>query len=124
MAIIENPHMYNLITDTFNANPEEITIALLWRQQYLEKKREYNKQYYIEKTRNDPDQYEESKRRSKEWFQNNKVKAAARQKARYENDPEYKKHILEYKKQYYFNQKVHKGIKIQENVLSQPEETQ
>ena len=105
MAIIENPHMYNLITDTFKANPEEISIALQWRQQYLDKKREYNKQYYWEKTRNDPEQYEASKQRSKEWFQNNKERAAARQKAKYDNDPEYRRKVLEYKKMYYMKQK-------------------
>ena len=105
MAIIENPHMYNLITDTFKANPEEISIALQWRQQYLDKKREYNKQYYWEKTRNDPEQYEASKQRSKEWFQNNKERAAARQKAKYDNAPEYRRKVLEYKKMYYMKQK-------------------
>ena len=105
MTIIENPHVYNLISDTFNANPEEISTALQWRQQYLEKKREYNKHYYHDKTRNNTEQYEASKQRSKEWFQNNKERAAARQKARYENDPDYRRKLLEYNKFYYMKQK-------------------
>lgn len=105
MAIIENPHVYNLISDTFKANPEEISTALQWRQQYLEKKREYNKQYYHDKTRNNIEQYEASIQRSKEWFQNNKERAAARQKARYENDPDYRRKVLEYKKFYYMKKK-------------------
>jgi hypothetical protein len=97
MAIIENIHMNNYITETFNASPDEINDVLLWRSQYLQKKREYNKEYH-DKVRNDPKVVEAAKLRSKEWFQNNKSNAAARQKARYENDPEYKRKLLEYKK--------------------------
>ena len=115
MAIIEDPHVYNMISDTFKANPEEISIALQWRQKYLEKEREYNKQYYHDKTRSNTEQYEASKQRSKEWFQNNKERAAARQKARYENDPDYKCKVLENKKFYYMEQKKRELEQLQGN---------
>ena len=104
MTTIENSHIYNLISDTFKADPEEISTVLQWRQQYLEKKREYNKQYYQDAKCNNPEKYEAAKQRSKEWFQNNKQRAAARQKARYENDPDYRSKLLEYKRHYYAKQ--------------------
>ena len=48
---------------------------------------------------------EANRQKSKEWFQQNKQRAAARQKARYENDPEYRSRLLEYKKMYYNKRK-------------------
>jgi hypothetical protein len=102
-SLIENQHIYAMINDTFNAPPEEISYALKWRAAYLEKRRESNRKY-AEKLKEHPEKAEEAKRKSKEWFQNNKARAAARQKARYECDPEYRSRILEYKKLYYKKQ--------------------
>ena len=39
MAIVETPPIYNMISETFNAAPEEITIELKW-QAFLEKRKE------------------------------------------------------------------------------------
>jgi len=79
MAIVENPHIYNIISETFNAAPEEIDIALKWRQAFLEKRKEYNRKY-LDKVKADAALLEASKEKSKEWFQKNKQRAAARQK--------------------------------------------
>lgn len=97
--IIENPHMYNFVADTFKAKPEEIHDALIWREKYLEKKREYNRKY-SDKIRQSDENLELARQKSKAWFQNNKERAAARQKNKYENDPEYRRRVLEYKKMY------------------------
>jgi hypothetical protein len=97
--IIENPHMYNFVADTFNTSPEEISSVLLWRAKYLEKKREYNRKYQ-EQIQQDETSLEACRMKSREWFQNNKARAAARQKSRYEHDEEYRKRIAEYKKKY------------------------
>ena len=105
MAIVENPHIYNIISETFNAAPEEIDIALKWRQAFLEKRKEYNRKY-LDKVKADAALLEASKEKSKEWFQRNKQRAAARQKARYEADPEYRSRLLEYKKMYYNKRKL------------------
>ena len=104
MAIVENPHMYNIISEAFNANPEEINDALKWRQAFLEKRKEYNRRY-IDKVKADAALLEANRQKSKDWFQNNKGRAAARQKSRYENDPEYRRRLLEYKKMYYNKRK-------------------
>ena len=108
MTTIENLNIYNLISDTFKTDAEEISMVLQWRQQYLEKTRDYNKQYSRDKTCNNPEKYEATKQRSKKWFQINKQRAAARQKARYENDPDYRSKLLEYKRHYYAKQKQKK----------------
>ena len=105
MAIVENPHIYNMISETFNAAPEDISEALKWRQAFLEKRKEYNRKH-LEKINADTQLLEASRQKIKEWFQNNKDRAAARQKARYENDPEYRRRLLEYKKMYYNKRKL------------------
>ena len=98
-VIIENPHMYNFVADTFNAKPEEINSLLIWRAKYLEKKREYNRRYQ-EKIHQNEESLEASKMKSREWFQNNKARVAARQKSKYEYDEEYRRRVAEYTKKY------------------------
>lgn len=107
LSLVENQHIYAMINETFNARPEEISNVLKWRADYLEKRRDYNRKY-AERLKNNPEKAEEVKLKCKEWFQNNKTRAAARQKARYEADPEYRQRILEYKKLYYHKQKANK----------------
>jgi len=102
--LIENQHISAMINEAFNAPPEEISNVLKWREAYLQKRKEYYRKY-AERLKEHPEKAEEACRKSKEWFQNNKARAAARQKSRYENDPEYRKRLLEYKKMYYKKQK-------------------
>ena len=107
ISLVENQHIYALINDTFKAPPEEISNALRWRNEYLEKRKAYNR-IYTERIKANPERAEEAKAKCREWFQNNKARAAARQKARYENDPEYRQRLLEYKKMYYQKQQEKK----------------
>jgi hypothetical protein len=44
-SVVEDPHIYNMISETFNAAPEEISNILKWRREYLEKRKEYNRKY-------------------------------------------------------------------------------
>jgi hypothetical protein len=97
--IIENPHMYNFVVDTFKTSPEEIRNVLIWRAKYLEKKRECNRKHQ-EKLQHDEAGLEACRLKSREWFQNNKARAATRQKSRYEHDEEYRKRVAEYTKKY------------------------
>jgi hypothetical protein len=55
----------------------------------------------MKKVKADPEKVEAIDKKSRDWFHDNKERAAARQKARYEHDPEYRRRLLEYKKIYY-----------------------
>ena len=81
----ENTHIYNLIQDTFNAKPEDIIRSL----EAAKKKREYNRNYW-QKHKDDPDRKQKTADSVREWQRSNRVHLAARHKARYENDPEYR----------------------------------
>ena len=105
VPLIENQHISAVINEAFNAPPEEISNVLKWRTTYLEKRKEYHRKYAERlKEHHEKKKAEEACRKS-EWFQHNKARAAARQKSRYENDPEYRKRLLEYKRMYYKTQK-------------------
>ena len=97
MAIIENQRMYNFVSDAFKATPEEIKDVLKWREKYLEKKRELNRKY--KEKNKDNEQVKEAQRQcQREYFQKNKALCAARQKAKYDTDPEYRQRVIEYSK--------------------------
>ena len=91
--------MYNVVADTSNAKPEEIFFLLIWKAKYLEKKREYNRRYQ-EKIHQNVESLEASKMKSREWFQNNKARVAARQKCKYEYDEVYRRSVAEYTKKH------------------------
>ena len=57
-----------MISETFNAAPEAINIALKWRKVFLEKRTEYNRKC-LEKVKADAALREANTERSKEWFQ-------------------------------------------------------
>jgi hypothetical protein len=99
-AVTLNPHISNLIEDTFEAKPEVISNVLQWHAAYKEKVKEKNRLYYG-KMKNDPDMKEKQFNNIRKWQENNRPAIAARHKARYENDPEYRTKLLEYRRKYY-----------------------
>jgi len=92
----ENTHIYNLIQDTFNAKPEDIIKSL----EATKTQREYNRNYW-QKHKDDPDRKQKTADSVGEWQRSNRVHLAARHKARYENDPEYRNKLKEFRMKYY-----------------------
>ena len=100
LSFQENTHIYNLIQDTFDAKPEDIIKSL----ECVKKKREYNRNYW-QKHKDDPERKQKTAESVKEWQRNNRAHLAAKHRARYENDPEYKQKLRDFRMKYYYQAK-------------------
>lgn len=100
LSFQENTHIYHLIKDTFNAKPEDIVKSL----ESTKKKREYNRKYW-EMHKDDPDRRKKTADSVREWQRGNRAHLAAKHKARYENDPEYRQKLKDFRMKYYYQAK-------------------